>query len=917
MRNIVVTGDLILDYHLVQHPVTPSYHREHLRHTVLHRQLGGAWYLKEMLGIACSDLDVSIRCPTFAGEPDTEPHYHVNRSYSVWSLYRREKNSKERVWRISKFLGYQPPPPKGVRLLEVKDDLASPDLLVLDDLGLGFRDRPNMWPKALRRGGRPRSVVMKTVAPLGEGPLWEHLRAHHLDKLTLIVRVKDLRLRRATISSSLSWDSTIEEIVDEFENGLSARDLAMCRRVIVHFEDAGAAVFTRRPTDHSRLPDSCAGGNPEARLLERSRLERFIYHPEELEGTWLSRRPGITYGTSSIMAAQMVRRELEPSTSSLCSALTLGLAAMKVNHECGGGSQQGFVAGIPDKELKQVFHPGNRDKPPAGAVAHGYESYPSVYCTAFPHDILSDERLRLQPHGESNLLRDLTGAGFDFVEVKATEVVVRGWEQALSFAPKARYGKYLTVDREEIERINAIRSMILSYQNNPEDRQPLSIAVFGPPGSGKSFAIKQLASELFAEEKAILEFNLSQFRGTEDLHTAFHRVRDASIQGQVPLVFWDEFDTDKLTWLKEFLVPLQDAKFQAGSHLYPFGKSIFIFAGGTHPNFESFDRSQAARDEGKEFRAFKGPDFVSRLRGYVNIKGPNPRKTHRKPQESRLVEVSVGEVADANLNHDAGDVEHLIRRAILLRSAIERYRSHLIDQKTKFALISPSVIRGFLRVKEFLHGARSLEAVVTMSALTESNYFGVADLPSPDLLGLHVTPDFLGAVHDGQVLAPAVEAIAGEYHEQRRKARASSKASRRPRRGAPNGVEAVRYSELSEIDKEVVRTLARLLPAKLRQLGYRIVPLASGTNGRMRRMKFSNEELLQLRKIEHDIWLRIRLLKGFEWGAKSSDTLLLHSDIVPFDRLGVRGEGADVALAGKLPGVLWRNGYALDKDSEA
>lgn len=919
-RNIVIAGDLILDYHLVQYPVVPSYNREQLRQTVLHRQPGGAWYLREMIELACSDLNINARCAPFTDESNFEPRAYVNQSYTVWALYQRNKSVKDQVWRINKFLGYQSPA-KGTQLLKVKDDIPNPDVLVLDDLGLGFRDRPALWPQSLKRMAKPKSIVMKTVAPLGDGLLWKHLLNYHADRLTVVARVKDLRLRRATISSSLSWDSTIEEIVEEFENGLSAQNLALCRRVVIHFEDAGAALFTRQTHDVQQASDNhTPRGRTKFRLDARVRLQRFIYHPEELEGTWLTQRPGNTYGTSSITTAAIVRHELESDTYPICTALTRSLSAMKVSHTCGGGGSTEFIPGIASDELREVFHPpkSNRPKAPGDEIAV-VRSYNQAYCTAFIHSILSDKQLRHQPASKSNLLQDLTGIGFHYVEAKATDVVVRGWEQALKFVPRALYGKYLTVDRDEIERINAIRSMILSYQSNGADRQPLAIAVFGPPGSGKSFAIKQLASELFTDTKSILEFNLSQFSTDNDLHTAFHKVRDASVQGQTPLVFWDEFDSEKLKWLKEFLVPLQDAKFQAGSHMYPFGKSIFIFAGGTCYNFESFDKSRLDRGPGEDFRAVKGPDFVSRLRGFVNIKGPNPLEPYAPPPtELSLIEASpaavdkTGQPANAHLD----DLAHLIRRGILLRSALERYHSHLIDARTKFALISPSVIRGFLRVEKFLHGARSLESVVNMSALTEATYFGVAELPSPDLLRLHVTQDFLQEVTKGQMQALAIESLAEEYFEQHRKSLPQAKSVTATRRkSADEGGYAgqVQYAELTEPDKEESRRRARLLPAKLYDLGYRIIRRSLSPPSVLRIVKFSEEELQSLMRMEHDIWLREKLLRGYERGAKNDDALLLHKDIVPFETLSQAWGDADRVVAENIPRVLWNNGYALEK----
>ena len=86
----------------------------------------------------------------------------------------------------------------------------------------------------------------------------------------------------------------------------------------------------------------------------------------------------------------------------------------------------------------------------------------------------------------------------------------------------------------------------------------MSYAVFGPPGSGKSFGIKQIIYSLGGNID-LIERNISQFESYSDLVKAFQVSRDISLKGKVPLVFFDEFDAEfdgkSLGWLKYFLAP--------------------------------------------------------------------------------------------------------------------------------------------------------------------------------------------------------------------------------------------------------------------------------------------------------------------------------------------------------------------------
>ena len=256
--------------------------------------------------------------------------------------------------------------------------------------------------------------------------------------------------------------------------------------------------------------------------------------------------------------------------------------------------------------------------------------------------------------------------------------------------------------------------------------------MFGAPGSGKSFGVTQIAKSVLPGKAETLEFNVSQFTSLADLGAAFQKARDTILCGKLPLVFFDEFDSDRdgtpLGWVKSFLMPMQDGKFKDESGEHPLGKCILVFAGGTSTSYEEFieplgaetlmhDMLQAVRNNEaekivehriyEEFKKAKGPDFASRLRGTINVLGPNPQ--------------------------NESDKNYILRRALLLRS--------LCGQKLDFEKnptpISPNIVRAMLHVPKYKHGTRSMEAILDMSRI-ENNAWEPASLPSYSQLSLHV-----------------------------------------------------------------------------------------------------------------------------------------------------------------------------------
>jgi len=252
--------------------------------------------------------------------------------------------------------------------------------------------------------------------------------------------------------------------------------------------------------------------------------------------------------------------------------------------------------------------------------------------------------------------------------------------------------RLVVVDRKVIEGIRSVKRMIEEYLKEEDTKQPLSIAVFGPPGVGKSLAVKKIIEELRNKrdkKKEIVDTdcNLSELSSKKELDAVFQKVLSTNSEKTIPVVFFDEFDSEcekqSLGWLRFFLAPMADGKHQGED----FPKSIFVFAGGTSSTFEEF--SLAGRTESDPqwapFRKAKGPDFVSRLRGHLNVVGIN--------------------------SSGADDDTYLIRRAVVIRALLAKQQSCEDGEK---ANVDDEMLHAFLHVPKYKHGARSVQTLLKM-----------------------------------------------------------------------------------------------------------------------------------------------------------------------------------------------------------
>ena len=477
----------------------------------------------------------------------------------------------------------------------------------------------------------------------------------------------------------------------------------------------------------------------------------------------------------------------------------------------------------------------------------------------------------------------------------AQEIVLDGPERLFRNVPVCRYRDLSTVDLDEIENYHAIKTLMGEYiyaYDHPlspgKAPKPISVAVFGPPGSGKSFGVKQIAKSL--ERFRISSLNLSQYRSAAEMFAAL----DAALVyegNSIPLIFFDEFDSEldgvSRGWLKYFLAPMQDGEYTLDGRTLSIPGAVFVFAGGTAPSFPEFlphdEESTVA------FQRVKGPDFVSRLKGILNIKGPNPTSVT--------------------------DRRHIIRRALLLRSLFEGQARNFFNAETGRVNISQGLLRALLRVSEFRHGSRSMEFIVGMSRKAGISRYSPSCLPLAEQLDIHLdVTDFMSKLSFEQLMGDMVDQYARIAHESYRNERIEHAINF----GMPQD-EILRiqsedrmadWDDLNELYKENKRSQIRYMGERFDRFntGIGLRPILPGAADTL--TELYGPVLEQLSQLEHQRWTLDKLANGWSLG-KLDVQLRKHPDMIPYEELDESVKDYVRVSVRSIPSYLKAIGYEL------
>ena len=666
-------------------------------------------------------------------------------TFATWK-YEEYEVAKQKVnaWKAGELIGWgqEDKTKKGpVKKFSYKnyklDNAQFPDILVFDDGANKIRNEKEAWLDFLNEKSinMISQVILKTAFPLGQGKLLNTLTSKYRNQLSIITSIDEIRKEDVLISKGISWEQTALDLVSELKNNKAISQLLKCRRLIVSLNSEGVLYIEM---------------DGKGEILKC----RLVFDPEFMEGEWEKSVPlkGDVFGLMSCFTAAITYGFIESIRTMDLNLLRTGKKEVKINME---STVSGALSVM--RRYKIIGHGSNTENPefPKDAICSEIKTPKTQFASAFVPIPIKDEDENENKNRSKYLTQYWTilEGNYKTDESKIPEPLFdTAFRYALlgngelSNTPFLKINFFQTFDRHEIESLRNIKRLIDDYLKEKNPEKPLSLGVFGMPGSGKSFAVKQLAKSL---KLTFLEFNLSQFSNEKELEGAFHQIRDEVLKGNTPIAFWDEFDSQSYYWLQYLLAPMQDGKFQQGQITHPIGKSIFIFAGGTSYTYGTFGIDEPNVPDTKDellignyennlskynnFLLKKGPDFKSRLSGYLNVQGPNQLEELNK--DGSIMKEATGEVI-----YNKKDTLYPVRRALFIRSICGFNDDKSKDKKMD---IDYGLLNALIRTRKYAHGSRTLEKVLGYLKLQGNSKLQRSSLPSVSILNMMVTEDFI------------------------------------------------------------------------------------------------------------------------------------------------------------------------------
>jgi hypothetical protein len=665
---------------------------------------------------------------------------HRLKTYYIWHA----KPEQSVNYRVHSYLGSEDCNPSKGGFPDELDDLGKADIMAYYEkecTSLGKRVVNELADR------EPLVTVYRALSPTEKTeatPIVKFINAKERsawrEKALLVIKLEDLKKLGADIHACNTWEELLRNTGRELTCLMNSEKFPLIRSryVIVDFDYDGCALFqfeskkkVAEIRKHIKGFDSKATREIEKYLEDTDGVEiakaYIAFNRRHIKGSGYREVTKNHKTPSSLIAAQAIvvsclakYIESNPQTDLEEHIERTLVSCFLTNYHLGNQERK-----YTEKEEEPFPFP----KKKIGTFVRNIEKYMAKKYKRLPSGDLSF----LKEHFPGYLALDsaffaensqkdflsVANGSLTFNDTMYNDIVLEGLRTTEGFlrdVPYVEFENLVSIEHDEVKGYRIVMEQITGYLKSNR-KTPLSICVFGAPGSGKSFGITQILKHInkieHIDEKSEehLVFNLSQMKTVEELHNAFHAVSSRGVGGGVSVVFWDEFDSNcegaDYGWLKHFLAPMQDGSYYHNNVTHRIGRSIFVFAGSKAETWGEFlDRvgvkkafstgagkgKEGSEDdaEAESLRSIeKGVDFISRVAAYMDIKGPD-----RVNSPDRI---------------DKGEEEKCrLRRAILLNGFFKKH----MKENSEPLKIDPSLLDALLYVDHYQHGRRSLDKLV-------------------------------------------------------------------------------------------------------------------------------------------------------------------------------------------------------------
>jgi hypothetical protein len=296
----------------------------------------------------------------------------------------------------------------------------------------------------------------------------------------------------------------------------------------------------------------------------------------------------------------------------------------------------------------------------------------------------------------------------------------------------------------------------------------------------------------------------------------------------------------------------------------------------------------------RDFVLAKGPDFKSRLVGYLNILGVNSRPCCKEEGGRRF------------WDDDETDLCYPIRRALFIRGLFKAKPRKRLE-------IDKGVLRAMLEVPKYKSGGRSLQFLCSHLRQNSTGAPGRSCLPGFELLNMHVeAKEFWALCEQEQAFSGLSFKLADALHE----------GYRLQIKGNPKKADLDKPFHDIPPDKQQANIAQALrIPEILRLVGLRLVPgepiavdkLPSSHPDEEDVRKRITNNLELMAEAEHNGWMVERMLAGLRYArVPDPERKQFHNLLIPYSQLSKDDKDYDRhTIAGSLPktGGKERFGY--------